>query len=230
MATQSYFGEIILAGIGGLLVVIGLLMEHFGDRDWYEFKHLSEKLSKSVKWIGEWFVIIGVGIEVVVACFTAASEWQNRPSNKPISSISAQIEFIVRGTNPPVSSFTGQLALGTPESEIKGTHTLFPLFNSDFKWVYLKNSETLWVMKCEEMPLTASFSGELVRDADDWTVFEIRVPFIAAGTEIVGGNIVLNINSILKTNAIPPQTIKSQKYLHDTFLKNPTEGVSVFGQ
>jgi hypothetical protein len=228
--TQSYFEEIVLAGFGGLLVVIGLLMEHFGNRDWYEYKCLPEGRSKSLKWVGEWFVILGVGIEVLVACFTAANEWQNRPSNKPIASISAKIEFIVRGTNTPVSSLGGQLAIGNPESEKNGAHTLYPFFDSDFKWVYLKDSKTLWIMECEEMPLTDSFSSELVRDADKWNVFEIQVPFIAAGTEIIGGNIVLNINSILKTNDIPPQTIRSLKYFHEIYVKNPTTGVWVFGQ
>lgn len=101
MIPQSYFGEIILAGVGGLLVVIGLLMEHFGDRDWYEYKRLPETRSKSLQFIGVWFVIIGVGVEVVVACITAKSEWQNRPSNRPITSISAVATFRIKGDFSP---------------------------------------------------------------------------------------------------------------------------------
>lgn len=76
METQSMFVEILLAAIGGVFVVIGLLMEHFGDRNWYEYKCLPEKRSKSLKWFGEWFVIFGVGIEVLVAAVTAYGERQ----------------------------------------------------------------------------------------------------------------------------------------------------------
>lgn len=82
METQSYFGEIVVAGIGGLVVVIGLLMEHFGDRDWYEYKHLPEVRSKSVRYIGEWLVIIGVLVEVVVACKTANDEWLSKRASR----------------------------------------------------------------------------------------------------------------------------------------------------
>lgn len=74
MVNESIFVEVVFAAIGGLLVVIGLLMEHFGDMEWYEYKCLPEGRSKCIRYCGEWLVIIGVGIEVGVAVKTAIQE------------------------------------------------------------------------------------------------------------------------------------------------------------
>lgn len=219
----------VIAGLGGLAVLIGLAMEFSAEKDW--FKNMQAfRRCKSIRFWGKLLVMAGILIEICVAPKTAIDEWENNPQNQPIASISAKIEFFVLGTNSPTIPLWGQLAVGTPESEKRGTHTLFPIFDSDFKWVTFKDSKTLWFMQCEEMPLTDSFSGELVRDADNWTVFELQVPFLAARTEITGGKIGLNINSILKTNVIPPQMIKSLKYFHEVDLRDPSEGVMVFGQ
>lgn len=105
MPNHSMFGEIVIAAIGGAIVVIGLLMEHFGEKDWYkDTSHFSR--SKKIRFYGEWFVIIGVGIEVLVAGYTAVGEWElrqitlkNDPLKQPISEISAIVNIQVSATN-----------------------------------------------------------------------------------------------------------------------------------
>jgi hypothetical protein len=228
--TQSSFSYVLWAMAGAAIVLVGLFVELFAEKENFNGVRSFRRWKIAKKWGGEIVVIIGVAFEMVVGGIYAFRECKNDPLNQPIDSISSQVDFIMRGTNPPFLPLGGRLAVGTPEMETNGTHTLFPIFISDFKWVTLTNSKTLWVVEYDEMPLTASFSGELVRDADKWTVFDLQVPFLAAGTEIISGKVVLKINSIMKTNVIPPQMIKSPKFFHEVYLKSPTEGVTVFGQ
>ena len=99
------FTEVVIAAIGGVIVVVGLLMEHFGEKDWYKDSNHFDKC-KSIYKKGEWFVIAGVGIEVVVAILTAIGEWnlrqlaqKNDPLKQPVAQVSAVVNILVNATN-----------------------------------------------------------------------------------------------------------------------------------
>lgn len=47
-----------------------------------------------------------------------------------------------------------------------------------------------------------------VRDANEWDAIEFDAPFLTPGTEIIGGDIILIINSTKKRFEIPPQKIQ----------------------
>jgi hypothetical protein len=78
MTTGPIFWTVFWAAIGGAFVFVGLLMEQAAEKSW--FKNIGQfHLMKWIKCSGEWFVIIGVGIEVFIAVLTAIDErktWQ----------------------------------------------------------------------------------------------------------------------------------------------------------
>src|ERR1700744_4877363 len=73
--TQSIFVAVSAACFGGVFVAIGLLLETWADKKWFK-NQKSHHYWECSKKFGEWFVIIGVLIEVVVAGWTAKNEWE----------------------------------------------------------------------------------------------------------------------------------------------------------
>jgi hypothetical protein len=109
MTNGSLFWTIVFAALGGAFVVIGLLMEQVAEKSW--FKSLFQfRLMKWIKLFGEWFVIIGVGFEVIVGIHAAQIEWQNAPANLPITSISAVATFRIKSDfSPPPLPYSNLL-------------------------------------------------------------------------------------------------------------------------
>jgi hypothetical protein len=75
--------------------------ERFSERDrhteWY--KYIADlRRWEFIKWLGEWFVIVGVIIETLVAGFLARDEWRTSHDalNRPIVSISAVATFRIK--------------------------------------------------------------------------------------------------------------------------------------
>jgi hypothetical protein len=236
MSTTSYFAEIVVAGIGGLLVVAGLLMEHFGDRDWYEYKCLPETRSKSLKWIGEWFVIFGVGVEVIVAGLTASAEWQTRqdvmktaPRNQPLNSITAFVSFEYKvasnvESNEVFDSFFKMYGSSRqPTLDLQFAHFLrvgrltLKEVSSPEIWRSIGNSTV-----GGKESLTFSWIGQV----PDWDIKFLNGTNATAGdfldafngfiiwtplqykTEILGGVMVLSFNSQIRREIpIPPQMV-----------------------
>jgi hypothetical protein len=66
MTTGSMFWVVIIAGSGGVFVLVGLLMEQFSEKKWH--KNIDDfRCCKSRKFWGEWFVIFGIVIEIKMA-------------------------------------------------------------------------------------------------------------------------------------------------------------------
>ena len=94
MTTGSLFWPIVIAGSGGVFVLIGLLMEMFAEKPWH--KNLSDfRRSKCINLCGEWLVIIGICTEIYVAADAAIKERKtetaiakNDPMNRPVENIS----------------------------------------------------------------------------------------------------------------------------------------------
>jgi hypothetical protein len=103
--TGSSFWFVLSACIGGVIVLVGLLMETLADKKWFGTLK-SFRRCESIKHCGEWAVILGVLIEVVVAGWSAKDEWQTRqiaikdsPLNQPIKSIQVHVFLEIAGTN-----------------------------------------------------------------------------------------------------------------------------------
>src|ERR1700722_10824026 len=101
MTNGSLFWTIAIASLGGAIVFVGLLMEQLAEKTWYSHAN-AFRLWKRVNFIGEWLVIIGVGIEVYIGCKTAVDEWKNNPLKQPVSQVSAVflIEVSANNYNP----------------------------------------------------------------------------------------------------------------------------------
>ena len=102
IANQSYFWPVIFASIGGGIVVVGLVLELLAEKKWFKTLR-SMRFWNSAKTWGEWFVIVGICIEIADAGWTAyeisnvnANSWQN----KPIYAFSARATVIVRPFEP----------------------------------------------------------------------------------------------------------------------------------
>jgi hypothetical protein len=96
---------ITLAAIGGVIVLIGLLLEKFSEKKWH--KNINDfRRCESRRCWGEWFVMAGILVEIIVAAFSANDAWQTRqmaikndPRNATISEISATAILVVNLSN-----------------------------------------------------------------------------------------------------------------------------------
>src|ERR1035438_196207 len=96
--TGSSFWFVLSACVGGVIVLVGLLMETLAEKKWFGTVN-SFRRCESSKRCGEWAVIFGIVIEVVVAGWSAKDEWKNKPENQPIRAITAQVFLEILGTN-----------------------------------------------------------------------------------------------------------------------------------
>jgi hypothetical protein len=104
------------------------------------------------------------------------------------------------------------------------------LFCSDFRYVPGGVEDgTIWYLQfSQKVKITAFLPNSLVRDANEWNVFELDARFVPSGTKILGGNITLKINDTVREIIIPPQMAKNGLDLIN-FEKNPVPSVSVYG-
>lgn len=222
MTSGSLFWTIVIAAIGGALVFVGLLLEQMAEKSWYENAR-DLKFSRRAKFTGEWLVIIGVGVEVVVGCNSAIIEWKNDPQKKPIASASAMARIIFKLENKPRSpldSFfkpsendtVGWNAGVTFES---GSNTLLSLrTTSDVStWNMGSEIERECRILFKENPLdfleTESDRNKiLVKQFNDVDSVILYVSELQTNTEVVSGNVYLTVNNLKWSFAIPPQKTK----------------------
>jgi hypothetical protein len=103
MTTGSIFWFVFFAASGGVLVLIGLLMERLSEKDPY--KNLSDfRRCKSRKVWGEWWVMAGIVVEIAVGIFSAIDAWETNPLNRPIVSATAVVTLLIGETNEVVPS------------------------------------------------------------------------------------------------------------------------------
>ena len=104
-SSLTEFLVISFAALGGIIVLVGLLMEKFWEKKLY--RNISDFWrSKSVREWGEWLVIIGIIVEIGVAVWSALDAWdkiqmaiKNDPLNQPVSDISASMIIKLKGAN-----------------------------------------------------------------------------------------------------------------------------------
>lgn len=106
---SSLFWTAFWAGIGGLLVLLGLCLEKKADKKIY--RNVSDlRRQKSISEFGWGILIAGIVVEIVTACVAAVSgniemkqikinEANNDPLNQPVSDVSAVVRIKLAGTN-----------------------------------------------------------------------------------------------------------------------------------
>src|ERR1035441_2281257 len=98
----STFWIVLIACIGGLVVLVGLWFEAFSEKKWFRDIKSFRRWQTLRVW-GERLVIGGIVIEIIVAGFTAIDEWRikqiairNDPHKQPIFVFSAYACVVVR--------------------------------------------------------------------------------------------------------------------------------------
>jgi hypothetical protein len=97
----------ILAAIGGIIVLWGLLLEWKADKEWYfneQYSNLEDlRKCKFKAKCGAKLVMAGICVEIIIAIIFAildvSEKWKSDPRNKPISEVDALVYFVASGTN-----------------------------------------------------------------------------------------------------------------------------------
>ena len=96
----------LVAMIGGIVVFIGLVMEKTAEHRDDKYSPPFLKPSKRLGECGWTVLMVGIVLEVCVACWSANVDWQTRlmaikndPLNQPIVDVSAILILDVKGTN-----------------------------------------------------------------------------------------------------------------------------------
>ena len=197
---------------------VGLLMEMADDKEW--FKNIRKfRRSKHIKLWGEWFVAAGVFIEVILAGFTAFSEWKNDPLKKPVAYASARVSIVIKTLSNRTSPFL-------PKDPQIGWNAAISFFNqklSNGVFALTANTCALWRMgttneqECRmdfrEDPLNfledeSRRTKTLVKQFNDVDAFIMQLPEMETNAEIVSGTVLLNVNEFTWTFDVPRQVSK----------------------
>lgn len=212
--TQSWFWQIFWACIFGIVLLFGLILEALAEKNWFRSIKSSRRWG-SAKKLGERLVIIGVGGEVIVAGLAAAHEWALReavtkidPANRMITSVSANLFLVVRGTNGIAFDpdqflndrvFTrvrlGNLdVLGAASSATNGWDLgMFCVSAKSEIFGGAGGLTTNWRIQFEQNAYFPEFAGALLygRDIRKWNVALVELPFLSSDTEIISGQLTL---------------------------------------
>jgi hypothetical protein len=168
MPIQSVFWYVSIACLGGVFVCVGLIVEAFSEKDWFNNIKSRRRWKFSNFWFGELFVIFGIVIEVVVAYLTAREAWQSEPLNAPINSISAVLKLKISGAHSEMFKYPG---LGT--FELPGPDSVLPQSG----WLVLiegtNTAKAVYSLRCGESDIQALGSG-LVGGSNDWRGLVIK--------------------------------------------------------
>lgn len=217
--TESSFEFVLSACIGGAVVLIGLLMEVLSEKK--QFKNVkSFRRCESIKCWGEWFVIFGIVIELVVGAWFAKDEWQtiqmaknNNPLMQPVSQISAILRFEVSA-----KSYDPKTPMPFENSYMSLAGTGFNLIAKERRYFeHVDNFSTHHVtyygivLNFEQNKLPSFLPNDMestnfpqspimtVTNAmSQITAFEAYVDFIPQKTEIVKGTAQIFINGFRK--------------------------------
>src|ERR1022692_4525074 len=92
----------LLAILGGIIVLLGLWMEHKSAKGWYSNLSDFRKQKKKGEY-GYKLVMVGIFLETLIGGWFAyqdvAEMWRNDPNNQPITSVGAEVNLLTEGTN-----------------------------------------------------------------------------------------------------------------------------------
>lgn len=219
MTIGSIFWFVFFACVGGIFVLIGLLMEQFSEKKWH--KNINDfRGCKRRKFWGEWLVITGILVEIIVAGWSAKEELLNNPERRPLNSLqaTAMLEVNVSNSITWVGS-TNALPYGTNAypygiascdlgrfSDWKIKPRIRLVASSYNKPIGDPNQFALDFF----MPARTNSSGghpeEIsAKDAEAWDAIEIEVPYLPTNTEITGGYVAVSINGSLPNEFVIPK-------------------------
>jgi hypothetical protein len=142
--THSFFSALVFATIGGFGVVVGLLLEFFAEKKTFKSAKIMRCWESAKKW-GEWFVIVGVAIEVLDAGFTAHEVWQikkDNPKEQVINSLQVNCFIEVKGTNTEQNwnaAYSGEMKLITFLELLNHKGEMVVLSCSDFEKLIIRD-------------------------------------------------------------------------------------------
>ena len=232
MTTVSLFWFVMFAGLGGVVVFVGLLMEKLAGKE--KYKNISDfRRSKLVREMGEWMVIGGIVIEVAVAASFAALDWGNEPLNRPMETVSAYARILVKGDrylrqSPKFKENSGcglAFLIGTNVNE---TNILFSL-SAGSSEICLNNilGSIHQNQPVSNMPNDRGL-GQPARRFEEVNSLVMSIPQFEkfdpfhspTNTQILGGSVTVTINSSLSWKfEIPPQ-IEKFGFISSTKIKN----------
>jgi hypothetical protein len=223
MEGSSLFWYVFWAGIGGVLVLVGIVVEELSDKPWYKSQE-SQKRWKRAKALAIWLGVTGgIFIEVIVAGATAYKEWTNSPQNNPPLTVAADavLEINTPSIKEPTSTTGFRIVSdGSNMSSggfasmnfFEGSRTLALVLSSDSCDVIQKGTNFDCVIGFRGSPLNLEIKhiaeskqtvGELVSTIND---FELLPFCFTNNVKILGGTVNLILNGyVVKTLPIPPQ-------------------------
>jgi hypothetical protein len=222
MTTGSVFWFVVFAASGGVFVFVGLLLEQFSEKDWYNSLSDSRRC-KSRKFWGEWIVIGGIVVEIGVGVFSAIDAWKNEPLNRPVRNMSALVSLKVRGSSfkeIDIKSLTHRsiswVALLNVYETNEQPSDLMPgtLVSESFSKGYFRDapdSDRLYSMRFDPILMGSHLpTGRLAKEIAKIKRITIGTWFLPRDTEILGGNVSLLVNSEIEIYfQIPPQIVQT---------------------
>ena len=220
--TGSSFWFVFSACIGGIIVLVGLLMEVLAEKEKYKNITDFHCCESTRKW-GEWFVISGIVVEVVVAGLVAKDEWQSDSRNKPIANASAIVRLIISQdprnplfTMAPDDGFGWNLSMSFINgTSLIGSTVLLRLKASQSDaagWNMGSDTNREWRIAFHEDPFDFLSSESdrnkiLVKQFDAVKALILAMPF-ETNMVVESGSVLLTVNNFKWTFDIPKQKPK----------------------
>jgi hypothetical protein len=228
MTTNSLFWFVVYAGLGGLFVFVGLLMEKFWEKKWHS--NISDfRRSKTIREIGEWIVIGGIVAEIIVAVSFAKVDWENDPLNRPIRDMAAVVSIKVKGGNYKeldTKSMTGGKMSWVALLKMFGANDqplnvgVDTLFSDNFSTLYVQhslNSDRVYSLRFAAEMIGSNPKEKPAKEINKIDKIGMEAFFLPPSVEILGGDVELIVNSdIRKTFKIIPQKNRNK---NETFGK-----------
>lgn len=200
-------------------MLVGLLMETLSERKWFNNVKTFRRC-ECIKKSGEWLVIGGIVVEIIVAGIFATNEWQNDPLNRPIRDIVAVVSIKVKGgdfkeidtklrMHGKISWISVLKMFGHDDKPINlGRDTLV---SDDFSTMYLQpsmNSDRLYFMRFAGVSIDSNPNEAPAKEIIKIDKIGIEALFLPSNVEILGGDVELIVNSdVRRTFKILPQKI-----------------------
>ncbi|HEY3855640.1 MAG TPA: hypothetical protein VGO67_14720 [Verrucomicrobiae bacterium] len=240
--TISWFWPVLWASIGGIVVLVGVLLEVLADKK--SFKDIeNSRFWDSAGHLGGWLVVLGVLAEVIVGCVTAVNEWRNDPMKRSIASASARVRIVVKTRSNTVPLFVNpdqtQDGINMQLSFCKDglTNTLLTLESHDItSWRMGTTDKQDCIMRFNEGgTMTDLFddtwakrSATTVGQIAEANIVFLHLPDMETNAEVISGVVVLNVNDSTWRFEILDQltkwgTITTQRTKNGRFLIWPVE-------
>jgi hypothetical protein len=211
----------IFAAAGGVVVILGLCMEHFGTP-----VEERRKLGGPVRW-GWRILIVGLGIEVITAfALTVHAEHENQandPMKQNISDIVGFVYFEVKGTNVDVPvDRMNSFSRGCGEAYLATTNIIggmLPFLTADtFMRGRSQNADDgrSYYLRLQATAMSAMWMGSpnnamKVEEVNRHKFLYMTFPFLTNNAEILNGGAEIIVNGNVRYSfKIPAQSLARQ--------------------